>query len=78
MVTELCGSADVVSDADAGQEIIQILAGLARRSRREGLTCASEALDQAVIAVFNALFVDRAAKIPQLTEDPQSDRVGRC
>lgn len=65
-VTKQAETTAITCEAEAGAEIMESLAALARRSRRAGLPCASAALDQAVISVFNALFADRAAQLTPL------------
>lgn len=52
----------------SGDQILDALRKLARQSRRAGLLCASEALDDALISVFNALFVDNKPRIVIATE----------
>lgn len=61
MATDPWHGTGAAQAGETGEDIVQILSQLAHRSRLDGLACASEVLDQAVIAVFNALFMDRQA-----------------
>lgn len=76
MATDPWDGTGAAKAAETSEEIVRILAVLARRSRREGLVCASEALDQAVIAVFNALSVDRQTDALPRSERPSQPGVG--
>lgn len=60
-------------EIEPGDEILDALGKLARQSRRAGLLCASEALDDALISVFNALFTDRQQRIDIATEKPPAN-----
>ena len=62
-------------EIETGDEILDSLGKLARRSRRAGLLCASEALDDALISVFNALFADRQPRMVLATEKPPANCV---
>lgn len=76
MATDPGDGTGATKAAEISEEIVRILAMLARRSRREGLVCASEALDQAVIAVFNALSADRQTDARARSERPSQSRAG--
>lgn len=76
MAIEAWDGTGAAKAAETSEEIVRILAVLVRRSRREGLVCASEALDQAVIAVFNALSVDRQMDALPRTEQPSQPGAG--
>ena len=60
-------------EIEPGDEILDALGKLARQSRRAGLLCASAALDDALISVFNALFADRRLRIVIATEKPSAN-----
>ena len=60
-------------EIEPGDEILDALGKLARQSRRAGLLCASEALDDALILVFNALFADRQPRMSLATEKPPAN-----
>ena len=60
-------------EIEPGDEILDALGKLTRLSRRAGLLCASAALDDALISVFNALFADRQPRIVIATENPPAD-----
>ena len=60
-------------EIELGDEILDALGKLARRSRRAGLLCASEALDDSLILVFNALFADRQPRMVLTTEKPAAN-----
>ncbi len=60
-------------EIEPGDEILDALGKLAKQSRRAGLLCASEALDDALISVFNALFADRQPRIVIATEKLSAD-----
>lgn len=76
MAIEAWDGTGAAKAAETGEEIVRILAVLVRRSRRGGLVCASEALDQAVIAVFNALSVDRQMDALPRSEQPSQPGAG--
>lgn len=49
-------------EAELGDKILDAIAMLAKCSRHAGLTHASEALDDALILVFNGLRIDTRGK----------------